>query len=177
MLLNEDCSGPAAKTVKWRYDARITGFDPEPMSNWPTYDPSRASYFPVYSTTFNDYVRRELKYESVLPYEVLSDRVRPWKFGESGESGHGYLSVVGNLRSAMVKNPHLKIMFASGCYDLATPYAASDYTIHRLDLGPELQANITHRYYMGGHMMYHNRPSQKKLQADIVAFIRSALPG
>ena len=26
MLLNEDCSGPAAKTVKWRYDARITSY-------------------------------------------------------------------------------------------------------------------------------------------------------
>jgi len=159
-----------------RFDARITGFDPEPMSNRPTYDPSLTSYLPVYSTTFNDYVRRELKYESVLPYEVLSDRVRPWKFGESGESGHGYLSVVENLRSAMVKSPHLKILFASGRYDLATPYSASDYTIHRLDLGRELQANITHNYYLGGHMMYHNQASQKQLQADVVAFIRSALP-
>jgi len=156
-----------------RFDARITGFDPEPVSNHPTYDPSLTNYLPVYSTTFNDYVRRALKYESVLPYEVLTDRVRPWKFGETG---HGYLSVVENLRSAMVKNPHLKVMFASGWFDLATPYFASDYTIQRLDLGPELQDNITHYYYMGGHMMYHNQASQKQLQTDVVTFIRSALP-
>jgi len=159
-----------------RFDARITGFDPEPLSVWPRYDPSLSQYLPVYSTTFNDYVRRELEYKSVLPYEVLSDKVRPWKFTESDESGHGYLSVVDNLRLAMVQNPHLKVMFASGFYDLATSYYASDFTINRLDIGSELQANITHHYYLGGHMMYHNEPSQKKLQTDVEAFIQSALP-
>ena len=88
-----------------------------------------------------------------------------------------YLSVIEKLRLAMVKNPHLKVMFASGFYDLATPYYATDFIINRLDLGAELQVNMTHRYYMGGHMMYHNQASQKKLQTDVEVFIQAAFPG
>ena len=160
------------RKVVGRFDARITGFDPRPTKEFSSFDPSASFYFPIYSSTFNDYVRRTLKYESVLPYEVLSDKVRPWKFGDDG--GHGYLSVASTLRSSMAKNPHLKIMFVSGYFDLATPYFATNYTINRLDLSPQLQANITHNYYMGGHMMYHNTPSLKKLKADVAAFISSA---
>ncbi len=156
-----------------RFDARITGFDPEPISNRPAYDPSLSRYLPVYSSTFNDYVRRVLKYESVLPYEVLSDKVRPWKYPESG---HGYLSVADNLRSAMVKNPHLKVLFCSGYFDLATPYFATDYTIEHLELAPELRGHITQTYYHGGHMMYHQRKSLEKLHAEVVKFVRSASP-
>jgi len=156
-----------------RFDARITGFDSEPTWNYPPYDPSLSQYFAIYSTTFNDYVRRTLEYKSVLPYEVLSEKVRPWKFEEQG--GKGYLSVADNLRSAMVKNPHLKIMFASGYFDLATPYFATCYTVNHLNLHPELRGNITKKFYMGGHMMYHNRASLQRLKADVAAFIRSAL--
>jgi carboxypeptidase C (cathepsin A) len=155
-----------------RFDARITGYDPDPGSSWPAYDPSLSSYFAAYSSTFNDYVRRTLKYESVLPYEVLSDRVRPWRMGEPGE---GFLNVADDLQSALVKNPDTKVLFASGYFDLATPFAAADYTIRRLDVGPA-QANITHTYYPGGHMMYHDRSSQAKLKADIAAFLHSAAP-
>ena len=157
-----------------RFDGRITGVDPQPTSSGPPYDPSLSLYLPVYSATFNDYVRRTLKFESTLPYDVLSERVRPWNFGPAGR---GYLSVTGDLRSAMVKNPHLKVLFASGYFDLATPFFAADYTIDHLGLDDELRANITHRYYMGGHMMYHNRPALEKLHADVTAFIRKAADG
>ncbi|HSW44222.1 MAG TPA: peptidase S10 [Phycisphaerae bacterium] len=158
-----------------RFDGRITGHDPEPASSWTTYDPSLSQYFAAYSSTFNDYVRRTLKYESILPYEVLSDRVRPWRMGTPGE---GFLSVADDLRSAMVKNPHMKILFASGHYDLATPFFATDYTINRLDVGPQGRRNITHTCYPGGHMMYHHQPSLARLKADVTAFILSAIaPG
>ena len=32
----------------------------------------------TYTTAINDYIRRELKYENDLPYEILTGRVRPW---------------------------------------------------------------------------------------------------
>lgn len=97
-----------------RFDARITGFDPEPVASFPTYDPSLSGYLPVYSSTFNDYVRRGLRYDSVLPYEVLSNKVGPWRFGNEG---HGYLNMADTLRSAMIKNPHLRVLFCSGYFD------------------------------------------------------------
>ena len=160
------------RKIVGRFDGRVTGFDLEPAAGRPQYDPSLSQYLPIYNSAFNDYVRRELKYQSVLPYEVLSDRVRPWKFGEEGT---GYLSVVDDLRSAIAKNPYLKILFGSAYYDLATPQFATWYTINHLDLGP-LRSNIVERQYFGGHMMYHNPPARAKLHADMVQFIRSALP-
>ncbi len=166
-LLGED------RTLIGRFDARITGYDPEPTSNRPEYDPSLSPYLAIYSSTFNDYARRTLKFDSVLPYEVLSNRVHPWKFGEPGQ---GYLSVSGDLNSAMIKNPYLKVLFASGFFDLATPYHATDYTIEHLNLPPELRRNITHHRYLGGHMMYHHTPSLEKLHKDITTFIHAAAP-
>jgi len=159
------------RKVIGRFDGRITGYDPDPISSRPSYDPSLSQYLAIYSSTFNDYVRRVLKYDSTLPYEVLSNKVRPWKFGEAGQ---GYLNVADDLAAAMVKNPHLKVLFASGYYDLATPYYSANYTIDHLDISAELRGNITHTFYPGGHMMYHNRPALEKLHADVTAFVRAA---
>jgi carboxypeptidase C (cathepsin A) len=154
-----------------RFDSRIVGYDPEPINNWSGYDPSLTQYLPLYSATFNDYARRTLKYDSTLPYEVLSDKVRPWNYGRDGQ---GYLSVADNLRSALVKNPSLKAMFASGYFDLATPYLATEFTINRLDLNAALRSNIRHTYYQGGHMMYHPAAEQAALKADLADFIHAA---
>ncbi|MBP7934204.1 MAG: peptidase S10 [Phycisphaerae bacterium] len=154
-----------------RFDSRLRGFDAERGSHSAGYDPGLAEYLAIYSSTFNDYVRRVLKYESLLPYEVLSGRVHPWKMTEPGQ---GYLNVADNLRSAMIKNPHLKILVASGYFDLATPYYATVYTLNRLDLHPALRANIITVFFMGGHMMYHHEPSREKLHDDVVAFIRGS---
>lgn len=155
-----------------RFDGRITGFDLSPTAGWPEYDPSLSQYLPIYTSTFNDYVRRELKFDSVLTYEVLSDKVRPWKYGEEGT---GYLTVVEDLRGAIAKNPYLKVMFASGYYDLATPHFATWYTINHLDLGP-LRASVFEKIYAGGHMMYHYPPSRAAIQEDMARFVESATP-
>lgn len=155
-----------------RFDARITGLDAQPAEPRVEYDPSLSGYFSAYASAMNDYVRRELRFESDLPYEVLTDRVHPWNFGRGNS---GYLDVGEDLQSAMIKNPHLKVMFASGYYDLATPYFATDYTVHHLNLSPELRANVTQTYYTAGHMMYHELASMKKLKEDVRAFIEGAL--
>lgn len=156
-----------------RFDSRLRGFDAERKSNSADYDPGLAEYLAIYGSTFNDYVRRTLKYENLLPYEVLSGRVHPWKMAEPGQ---GYLNVADNLRSAIIKNPHLKVLVASGYFDLATPYYATTYTLNRLDLSPALRANIRMAFFMGGHMMYHHPPSREKLHDDVAAFIRAAIP-
>jgi carboxypeptidase C (cathepsin A) len=150
-----------------RFDARITGYDADAINNNPSYDPSLSLYLPAYSSTFNTYVRGELNYESDLPYEVLTS-TQPWKFGE--DNG-GYLYVIDDLQSALAQNPHLRVMFVSGYYDLATPFFSADYTIDRMNLSPELRANVTHEYFTGGHMVYHHRDSAKMLEEDVAKFI------
>jgi len=126
----------------------------------------------AYVSAFNDYVRKELKYENDLPYEVLAG-LGPWNYGRGG---NGYLNVAEELRSAMMKTPHLKVMFASGYFDLATPYFSTNYTVDHMDLGKELRENITTQRYIGGHMMYHHQKSLADLKRDIQQFMTSALP-
>ena len=155
-----------------RFDARIKGYDPRPVGSSPEYDPSLPEYLAIYSATFNDYVRKELKYENDLPYEVLAG-LGPWNYGRGG---NGYLNVAEELRSAMIKTPHLKVMFASGYFDLATPYFSTTYTVDHMDLGKELRENISTQRYIGGHMMYHNQKSLVELKRDIQQFMTSALP-
>jgi carboxypeptidase C (cathepsin A) len=155
-----------------RYDSRRTGVDLNAVEDSPEYDPSFASVLGPFTATFNDYVRRDLKFESDLPYEVLTGKVQPWDY--SGEQNR-YLDVAENLRRAMTHNPFLKIFVANGYYDLATPYLATRYTFDHMGLPPDLRSNVSMGYYEAGHMMYVNEPSRLALKKDIAAFIHSAL--
>ena len=157
-----------------RFDARMTGYDRQVLRREAEWDPSYSQYEGAYSGTINDYLRRELKFESDLRYEVLTGRVHPWNYGQGG---NGYTFVAHRLRQAMIKNPFLKVMVASGYHDLATPYFATAYTVAHMDLSPELRKNISEIVYPGGHMMYHRLESLKKLNGDVKSFISTAAGG
>jgi len=159
--------------VLGRFDARIAGFNPDPLSEHADYDPSLPAYLAAYTATFSDYVSRTLKFTTDRSYDVLSGRVNPWNFGPAG---NGYLDVAPSLSSAMMKNPQMKVMFCNGSADLATPYLAAKFTIRQMKLSDALRANITHHVYTGGHMLYHYQPSLELLGADVRTFIHDAVP-
>ena len=52
---------------------------------------------------------------------------------------------------------------------------ATEYTFSHLGLNQSLQKNVSMAYYEAGHMMYIHMPSLKKMKADLVKFIRSAM--
>ena len=131
-------------------------------------DPSLDAVTPAYTTAFNAYVKTELEYESDLPYEILSRRVQPWSY-EPFENA--YVDVSETLRDVMTRNPFMKVFVASGYYDLATPYFATEYTFSHIDLDAEHTANVQLAYYEAGHMMYIRLASLAKLAADCRAFI------
>ena len=60
-----------------RIDGRFTGIDRDAAGDTPEYDPSIAAIIGPYTATLNDYVRGDLKFDSDLPYEVLTGRVYP----------------------------------------------------------------------------------------------------
>ena len=156
-----------------RLDTRFTGMDRDAAGERFDYDPSYAAIQGPYTATLNDYVRRELVFESDLPYEILTSRVQPWDYSKHQNQ---YVNVAETLRKAMTQNPSLKVFVASGYFDLATPYFATRYTFNHLGIDPSLQDNISMGYYDAGHMMYVRIPSLARLKADLSRFVRAAIP-
>jgi carboxypeptidase C (cathepsin A) len=155
-----------------RFDSRITGIDKDDAAENFERDPSFDVVQGVYSACLNDYVRRELKFESDLPYEVLSFKVLPkWKYDEFENN---FVNVAETLRGSMMKNPNLKLFVANGIYDLATPFYATEYTMNHLGLKNDVDKNITMTYYDAGHMMYTHKPSLKTLSADLKKFVKAS---
>jgi carboxypeptidase C (cathepsin A) len=161
------------KLIIGRYDSRRTGEDSDAVAEDPDYDPSYTAVLGPFTAALNDYVRRDLKFESDLPYEILTGKVAPWNFGPAKNR---YLDVAQTLREAMTHNPYLKVFVANGTYDLATPYLATQYTFNHIGLPPDLRTNVSMGYYDAGHMMYVNQPSLVQLKKDLAKFIQTAAP-
>lgn len=151
-----------------RLDSRYTGVDRDAAGEGYEFDPSYAAIEGPYSTLMNAYARENLGYESDLPYEILTGRVRPWSYANVENQ---YLNVGEDLRHAMSVNPNLRVYVANGLYDLATPYFATHYTFDHLFLEPEARARVSMGHFPSGHMMYVQRASLAKLKADVAAFL------
>ncbi|MEZ4768620.1 MAG: hypothetical protein R2844_09365 [Caldilineales bacterium] len=157
-----------------RLDSRYTGIDRDAVGEQFEFDASYAAVQGAYSATFNDYVRRELGFESDLPYEILTGLYKTWSYDDHENR---FVNVAETLRKAMSMNPHLKVHVANGYFDLATPYFAAIYTLNHLGLDPSLRGNVTTSYYEAGHMMYAHRPSLLKLKTELARFVAMAIPG
>jgi carboxypeptidase C (cathepsin A) len=155
-----------------RLDSRFTGIDKDAAGDNPEFDPSMTAIRPPYTAAFNDYVRRDLSFKSDLEYYILGGGITaPWNYNVA----QGYADTSMSLKSAMSKNPYMKVFIASGYYDMATPYFAAEYTISAMNLDPTLRKNISAAYYEAGHMMYIEKKSLQKLKTDVAAFIRNSL--
>jgi carboxypeptidase C (cathepsin A) len=156
-----------------RYDSRLEGEDIDAAGEAPEYDPSYASVQGVYTAMFNEYVRTELKYDSDSPYQILTDKVRPWSYDRFQNR---YVNVAEMLRQAMTQNPSLKVMIANGYYDLATPFFATEYTVNHIGLAPALTNHINLTYCDAGHMLYTKKSCLDSLHGAMTDFYQKALP-
>ncbi|TCO35484.1 carboxypeptidase C (cathepsin A) [Kribbella steppae] len=160
------------RQVVGRLDGRFTGWDADYAGETPGKDPSFSAIIGPYTAALNHYVRVELDYKNDLPYEILNmDAAKNWSFKEfEGQQ----ITVADKLADAMRVNPHLKVHVASGHYDGATPYFATEHSLARLQIPADLVGNIETKYYPAGHMMYLHEPSRVQQSKDLAAFIRSA---
>lgn len=155
-----------------RFDSRYKGIDYDICSSEFEYDPSREAISGGFAAAFNHYVRSELKWEKDDHYEIFA-RVHPWNYGKN--ASNCFLNLTDTLRETMTKNPYLHAFVATGYYDLATPYFSVDYTFKHLGLDPSLKANVTMKYYDGGHLLYTQEEEREKFNEDISAFIKASL--
>jgi carboxypeptidase C (cathepsin A) len=149
-----------------RIDSRFLGMDADAAGERYEYDASLASYDGSYVAMFQDYVRRELKWNTDM-YYTLSANVQPWDQGQPGQPAEA-------LRSAMTRQTYLKVLVICGYYDVATPFNGIEHTVSHMSLEPPIRKNISFTYYEAGHMMYIEKKSRERLHKDVSAFINSA---
>jgi carboxypeptidase C (cathepsin A) len=152
-----------------RIDSRFTGQDRNGIGETYDFDPSLTGLDGPYTASMNDYVRRELGFETDLIYERLSGKVYPWATPEGQ-----FVNTAEPLRAAMMKNPSLRVLIASGYYDMATPYFDGAYTASHMGLPEGDRGRIRQTFYEAGHMMYIRPADHAKLKKDVADFIKAA---
>ncbi len=154
-----------------RLDSRFIGIDKMAAGENPDFDPSMSAIRPPYTSAFNDYVGRDLNFKTDLEYYILGGGIGNWNWNVN----NGYANTAVPLKTAMAKNPFMKIFVAAGYYDMATPFFAMEYTLAAMNLEPTLRRNISVSYYEAGHMMYIEKNSLRKLKEDAAAFIQKSI--
>lgn len=151
-----------------RFDARVAWPSGSEASTWPEYDPSFSLALGAYSTTMLGYLTEELGWKEDSPYEILTGKVHPWKWGAT----NGYVNLTNRLGTALRDNPHLRVLVMEGGCDLATPPDGIRYSINQMtDASESALKRITHVEYHAGHMFYLNLPDLVKSRKDLVDFI------
>jgi carboxypeptidase C (cathepsin A) len=155
-----------------RLDSRFKGADKDGVADQAEFDPSMAAIRPPFTSVLNAYFRNELGYESDVEYHIL--RGLDWNWGDAKA---GYADTSDDLRAAFAKNPYMRVFVASGYYDLATPYYATEYTISHMGLDRDVRNNVRVEEYPTGHMVYIDYKAMVALRDHVASFIQDAISG
>ena len=161
-----------------RLEARATG----PMAASRTreweFDPGIEAIAAPYTMAAMAYFSEHLGLSFDQRYEVLARDVnKGWNWNRGEATRMGFCSTSPDLALALRRNTHLKVLAASGRYDLGTPYSASDWSLAQLDVPAEVAARVQHRYYDAGHMMYTRQADLVQLKNDVAAWLAGTLEG
>jgi carboxypeptidase C (cathepsin A) len=160
-------------------DTRFEGHTLDRMSRRAKYDPSDAAIGSAYVSTFNDYVRRVLRYGEGKTYRPMVDDITDkWNFShtppdtaDGTASADQTTNVLPDLARAMKTNPLLKVQVNAGYFDLLTPYFQGKYEMRHLPIPPALRDNIEYRCYQSGHLVYVTPDALTRLHDSVADFI------
>ena len=159
-----------------RLDTRFSGPTMDPLSKEADYDPQSAAISSAYVSSYNDYVRKDLKYGQDKEFKPEIEIEKDWNFQHKPPGEAQVLAqspnVMPDLAVAMKYNPNLHVMLNSGFFDLATPFYEGIYEMQHLMIPATLQNNIEYALYQSGHMVYAHEASLKELHAKVADFIR-----
>jgi carboxypeptidase C (cathepsin A) len=152
-----------------RYDGRLVGKEEE-KSGWNYLgDPSDEAVNAPFISSINDYLDGDLAVKTDMTY-LPSTSVWPWKMPEGG-----YAETASELSRLLLRNPHFRVLYCCGYYDLACPLNATHFTVNHMGLDSTTRSHIAFAYYPAGHMMYIEKSSRKKLHDDAAGFVSSTL--
>jgi carboxypeptidase C (cathepsin A) len=155
-------------------DARYTQDEIDDLEADPASDAASDAVSSAFKSVLMEYMRDDLGVDWDRTYLASADKelAKKWRWspapeGESWEPS--FVNTAHDLAAALRRNPRLKVLVASGYYDLVTPFFDAEFTLNRHDI----QANrIDFKYYGGGHMMYLHDPSRTQLLRDVRTFIQ-----
>jgi len=158
-----------------RLDARATGAMAASRTRDWEFDPGIEAIAAPYGMAALAYFGEHLGLATQERYELLSMEVnKGWNWNRGEAQGNAFASTSDDLSRALRRNTHLRVLVASGRYDLGTPYSASDWSLAQLDAPADVLARVEHHYYDAGHMMYTRQADLEKLERDLAAWLAAA---
>ncbi len=155
-----------------RNDGRFMGNEVDKLTDGPHLgDASDYQTTSAYTAALNYYYASFLKVKMDRPYLTSNEEVeKKWDFRpvpaeELWEPS--YLNVARKLSETMRRNTKMKVMVATGYFDLTCPFFDAEYTFSRNGIEKE---KVKINYYEAGHMMYLHEPDFIKLANDIRTF-------
>lgn len=147
-----------------RYTMPVATLPADPVAD----DPAMSRYVPGFISAFQQMLTTDLGVRLPGPYNSItwSGVSDEWNFQRLGMDLHG--NYTADLALAMRRTPHLRLMVASGLYDLVTSPAAAEDQILRSAI-PKERLEL-HRYE-SGHMLYLG-DTAAQFADDVRSFIR-----
>lgn len=156
-----------------RLDGRFMGDEADKVSENPHLgDAASYQISSAYTAALNHYFASELKVKMDRPY-ITSGGGSGWRWRTVPDGQYWEpmpVNTAPHLGETMRRNPAMKVMVASGYYDLITPFFDAEFTFARNGIVTE---RVKMSYYEAGHMMYTHQPDFVKLSKDIRAFFTS----
>ncbi|MFT6796812.1 MAG: carboxypeptidase C (cathepsin A) [Maribacter sp.] len=154
-----------------RLDGRFMGDEADKVSERPHLgDAASYKISSAYTASLNHYLASELKVKMDRPY-ITSGGGSNWRWRTVPDTQYWEpmpVNTAPHLGETMRRNPAMKVMVASGYYDLITPFFDAEYTFARNGIVTE---RVEMTYYEAGHMMYTHEPDLIKLSKDIRKFL------
>jgi carboxypeptidase C (cathepsin A) len=159
-----------------RADTRYTRDDMDDTADRPEGDAASEGFKNAFVAVLNHYLRDELEVVMDRPYKPSGEVYRNWNWRPDPENRGrfwepSYVNVARRLSDALRSNDDLRVLVASGYYDMATPFYDAEFTFGRHAI---LRDRIEFTYYEAGHMMYVHGPSLERFMADVRRFITGA---
>lgn len=143
-LLAEE--GLEAGAYDSRYTLPLAASGGEPVAD----DPAMGRYVPGFMAAFHDMVTSDLKVDLQVPYYAINWATMglKWNFERTGVEWPG--NFADELAVSMRRTPKMRVMVASGYYDMVTTAAAAMYQVR--SALPMDRVDIYN--YASGHMLY-----------------------
>jgi carboxypeptidase C (cathepsin A) len=159
--------------VVGRLDGRYLGVDPDSAGEAAESDPTVDAIASAFTAALNIHltdlgVRMDRPYVSLRTIEEWN-----WLLEARTPNGGGYVNVVPFLGRAMRRNKDMRVLLASGYYDLATPFFGAENALSQDGL---VHDRILYTYYEAGHLLHLHEPSRVALLNDVRRFIQAGAP-